>query len=79
MAKYPVLKKFRDRATGGINEIGDHYTTSDKERVKKLQAGGWIGKEDKPTSTKPKPEVGDLFGGEEDKSKEVQQEDTAAK
>lgn len=79
MAKYPVLKKFRDKETRDIYEVGSTYETEDKERAKKLQSGDWIGKETKPSKPKNKPEqveAGDLLGNEADQSQKVQSEDS---
>jgi len=79
MAKYQVLKKFRDRETLKILEIGSKYESTDKERIEKLQSGGWIGEEIKPGRGRAKQEqveAGDLHGGEVDKPEKVQSQDT---
>ncbi|MBP1907081.1 hypothetical protein J2Z32_003746 [Paenibacillus turicensis] len=79
MAKYPVLKKFRDKETRNVYEVGSAYETDNKERAKKLQAGEWVGKELKPSKPKNKPdqvEEGDLLGNEADQSEKVQSEDS---
>lgn len=78
MAKYQVLKKFRDRETHKIHEIGSRYESTDKERIEKLQSGGWIGEEIRPGRGKAKEQVeaGDPHGGEADKPEKVQSQDT---
>lgn len=79
MAKYPVLKKFRDRETSEIYEIGSKFESSNKERIEKLQTGGWIGQEIKSGRGRSKSgqvEAGEPRGAEADKSEKVQPQDS---
>ncbi|AIQ69540.1 hypothetical protein [Paenibacillus graminis] len=52
--KYPVLKKFRDRGSGEIYEIGSEYP-ADTERAAGLQALGFLGQIDDKQTTKRTP------------------------
>ncbi|GIO83472.1 hypothetical protein J25TS5_04040 [Paenibacillus faecis] len=78
MAKYSVLKKFRDRETSEIHEIGSKFESSNKERIEKLQTGGWIGQEIKARgrSKSERVEAGEPHGAEADKSEKVQSQDS---
>lgn|GEM_PF-1323106 len=78
MAKYPVLKKFRDRETSDIYEIGSKFESSNKERIEKLQNGGWIGQEIKSRgrAKSGQVEAGEPHGTEADKSEKVQPQDS---
>ena len=42
MKKYKVKKAFFDKETGEPYSVGDTYQTDNEERVKTLQAGGYI-------------------------------------
>lgn len=43
--KYPVLKKFRDRESGEIYEVGSEFEAN-AARAKELQKRGFLGKAD---------------------------------
>lgn len=80
MAKYPVLKKFRDRETLKIYVIDSKYESLNKGRIEKLQTGGWIGDEIKSGRVRAKQgqvEAGDQLGGEANKPEKVQSQDHA--
>ncbi|OMD20659.1 hypothetical protein BJP48_30865 [Paenibacillus odorifer] len=49
--EYPVLKKFRDKGSGDIYEVGSKYE-AEAERAADLQRRGFIGKNDDEKSTK---------------------------
>ncbi|MBY3623731.1 hypothetical protein HGO21_29905 [Acinetobacter sp. CUI P1] len=49
--EYPVLKKFRDKGSGEIYEVGSKYK-AEADRAADLQRRGFIGTNDDEKSTK---------------------------
>lgn len=56
---FEVVVKFKDKNTKEIFEVGSEYKSKSKKRLKELEDGGYIKKEENPEPLEPEQDKAD--------------------